>query len=117
MLKNIKTLSLALVENALEEAENEAILDDIKKYTTKEDGVVGKYFKKATDSILASIGEWLKNGLIIICNYAGGVCLIVGSLGIVGMMADSDNKMGCKKYVIGSLLVYIGIKCLLLMII
>lgn len=116
MFKNINCLLLdpLLKEQILQEKE---YFNMIQEYSKSDGGIVGNAVKKATNSVLSVIGEWIKSGVIIICNYAGGLCLIVGSLGILGMMADSDNKIGCKKYVIGSLLVYVGIKCILLMII
>lgn len=119
MINKLKVTSILLSEPILKEKilEDREYINIIKEYSKQDESILGNAIKKTTNNILSAISEWIKNGIITICNYAGGLCLIVGSLGILGMMADMDNKIGCKKYVIGSLLVYIGIKCVVMMII
>lgn len=119
MINKLKINNILLSEPILKEQilKDREYLNMMNEYSKQDGNILGNAIKKATDSILSAIGEWIKNGVITVCNYAGGLCLIVGSLGILGMMADMDNKIGCKKYVIGSLLVYIGIKCIVMMII
>lgn len=117
MINKLKFTNILLLDPLKEQIiEDKEYFNIIKEYSKEDGGILGNAIKKATDNMLSAIGEWIKNGIITICNYAGGLCLIVGSLGILGMMADTDNKVGCKKYVIGSLLVYIGIKCIVMMI-
>ena len=110
----LKTLILNEEIKCLSEENN--IIDTLIEYSKSDNGIIGEFLKNMSESIFSTIGELMKNGILILCSYAGGICLIVGSLGILGMMADPEGKLNCKKYVIGSLLVYIGIKCLILII-
>lgn len=91
--------------------ENKDKIDIITNYS-KENTLIEKTVKKGTETFLKSISEWIKNGAITVLNYAGGLCFIVGSIAIIGLMIDSNNELGCKKYIVGSILVYIGIKCI-----
>lgn len=72
--------------------------------------------KETSISCKTALKKWLYDSAISICNLLGGLCFIVGAIGIIGMIADMDGKMGCKKYVIGSILIYIGIKCFIIII-
>lgn len=115
----MNTISLfKMLEPVIEEFKDpllEPIIQESKKLdviTNYKESLVEKTVKKGTETFLTAITDWIKKGIITILDYAGGLCFIIGSVAIIGMMVDSDNDLGCKKYVIGSLLVYIGIKCI-----